>query len=108
MPPVFAAQTGAGLNALAADKKEFGARAESKTRGRLNRHPRESHLERSVAFGEQERVVGGIDNSGERSAAFLTLEVIAFKATVVDVRSRASAELQRRITARTGNELHAR
>src|SRR5579863_7752668 len=61
---------------------------------RLNRHPGESHLERSVTFGEQERVVGRIDDSGKRSTAFLAIEPIAFKAAGIDIGIRAAAEVE--------------
>ena len=68
---------------------------------RLNRDPRENHLERSVAFGEQERVVGGIDNSGQRCTAFLAIEPIAFKAARIDIGICAAVEIQPRMALRT-------
>jgi hypothetical protein len=63
---------------LATGRKSLG-------RATLNGHPRDNDLERSGAFGEQERVVGGIDNSGKRCATFLAIEPIAFKAAGVDI-----------------------
>jgi hypothetical protein len=66
----------------------------------LNGNPRENDLERSVAFAEQERVVGRIDNSGKRCAAFRAIEPIAFEAAGVDVGIGAAAEVQPRMALR--------
>jgi len=67
----------------------------------LNGNPRENDLERSVAFAEQERVVGGIDNSGQRCTAFLAIEPIAFKAARIDIGICAAVEIQPRMALRT-------
>jgi hypothetical protein len=101
MPRVSAAQTEAGIDAWATGRKSLGPT-------RLNGHPRENDVVRSVAFGEQQRVVGGIDNSRKRCAALSAIEPIAFEAAGIDMRSVASGELYRRIAARTGDELRAR
>jgi len=93
MPRVSAAQTGAGIDALAAGRKSLG-------QARLNGDPRDNDLERSVAFGEQERVVGGIDNSGERRATLLAIDPVAFKAAGIDIGIGAAAEVQPRMALR--------
>jgi hypothetical protein len=69
-------------------------------RARLNGQPRDPDLERSVAFGKQERVVGRIDNSGERCATFPAIEPIAFKAAGIDIGICAAAEVQLRMALR--------
>jgi hypothetical protein len=75
------------MDALAAGRKSLG-------QARLNGDPRDNDLERRVAFGEQERVVGGIDNSGERRATLLAIEPVAFKAAGIDIGIGAAAEVQ--------------
>jgi hypothetical protein len=57
-------------------------------------------LERGVAFGEQERVVGGIDNSGKRCAAFLAIDSVTLKAAGIDIGICAAAEVQQRMALR--------
>jgi hypothetical protein len=101
MPRVSAAQTEAGIDAWATGRKSLGPT-------RLNGHPRENDTVWSIAFGEHECVIGGIDNSGKRCAARLAIESIAFKAAGIDMRSVAPGERYRRIAARTGDEFRAR
>ena len=67
---------------------------------RLDRDSQKGGFARRITFGEQERIVGGIDNSGERGAAFLAIQPITFKTAGIDLRMRAAAEVEPRMALR--------
>lgn len=74
----------------------------------LDGHLRKRDLEPRLAVREHQHIVGGIDDSGQRCAAFPAIEPIAFKAAGVDARHMASAKLQSRIATGACAELRAR
>ena len=52
------------------------------------------------AFREYQGIIGGIDNSVKRNAAFLAIEPIAFKPRRIDIGCYAAAEVEYRMALR--------
>ena len=57
-------------------------------------------VRRERALREYQAIIGGIDNSVKRNAAFLTIEPIAFKPGRIDIGRYAAAEVEYRMALR--------